>query len=274
MKISIVGGNGPMGALFKRFFEEQGHVVQPLGRKDEPHYKERLKDSDVVIITVPIAVTKEVILKIGPLVPRDSLLMDMTSLKVFPVETMLKAFKGEVVGTHPLFGPSLETLSGQTVVVTQARGEKWLSWLTETFTKNNITVTLSTPREHDRFMALTQCLRTLNTMVLSKVVKDNKLNPKHLLEYATPIFKGELWWIGRLFSQDPELYAGIQMENQMIGNVLEDYLSAGKELVDIIKRKDKEEFINFFEDSADYYKEILEEAKIRSNKMIDEIVRK
>ncbi len=273
MKISIVGGNGPMGALFKRFFEEQGHVVEPLGRKDEPHYKERLIDADVVIITVPIAVTREVILKVGPLIPPDSLLMDMTSLKVFPVETMLKAFKGEVIGTHPLFGPSLETLSGQTIVVTPARGEKWLPWLTEIFTENNITVTHSTPQEHDRFMALTQCIRTLNTMVLSKVVKDNELDPKQLLKYATPIFKGEMWWVGRLFSQDPELYAGIQMENRMIESVLEDYLSAGKELVDIIRRKEKEKFVNFFEESADYYKEILEEANIRSNKMIDEIVR-
>jgi len=135
MKISIVGGNGPMGALFKRFFEEQGHMVEPLGRKDEPYYKERLKDSDVVIITVPISVTNEVILKVGPFIRPDSLLMDMASIKVSPVETMLKAFKGEVIGTHPLFGPSLETLSGQTIVITPARGEKWLTWLTEIFTK-------------------------------------------------------------------------------------------------------------------------------------------
>jgi prephenate dehydrogenase len=274
MKISIVGGNGPMGILVKPFFEEQGHVVTPLGRKDEPHYEERLNDSDVVIITVPIAVTREVILKVGPLIPPDSLFMDMTSLKVFPVETMLKAFKGEVIGTHPLFGPSLDTLSGQTIVVTPARGEKWLAWLTEIFTKNNITVTLSTPQEHDRFMALTQCIRTLNTMVLSKVIQDKNLKPRQILEYATPIFKAEMWWVGRLFSQDPELYAGIHMENQMIGEVLEDYLCAGKALVDIITRKDKEAFVKFFKESADYYKEILEEARTRSDKMIDEIVRR
>ena len=274
MKIAIVGGNGPMGILFKRFFEKQGHVVTSLGRKDELHYAERLKDSDVVIITVPIAVTRAVIRKVGPLIPPNSLLMDMTSLKVFPVETMLEAFKGEVIGTHPLFGPSLETLSGQTIVVTPARGEKWLSWLTEIFTNNNIIVTLSTPQEHDRFMALTQGLRTLNTMVLSKVVQDKNLKPTQLLAYATPIFKAEMWWVGRLFSQDPELYAGIHMENQMIGEVLEDYLSAGKALVDIIMRKDKEGFVKFFKESADYYKEILEEARTRSDKMIDDIVRR
>jgi chorismate mutase/prephenate dehydrogenase len=110
-------------------------------------------------------------------------------------------------------------------------------------------------------------------MVLSKVIQEKNLQPREILEYATPIFKAEMWWVGRLFSQDPELYAGIHMENQMIGEVLGDYLSAGKALVDIITQKDKDGFVKFFKESADYYKEILEEARTRSDKMIDEIVR-
>jgi prephenate dehydrogenase len=273
MKISIVGGNGPMGALFKGFFEKEGHTVQPLGRKDEDFYKERLCDSDVVIVSVPISVTNEVIRKIGPFIDPDSLLMDMTSIKVSPVEEMLKAFPGEVVGTHPLFGPSIDSLSGQIVVITPARGEKGLLWLTDTYKRNNVKVTLATPEEHDRFMALTQCVRTLNTMVLSKLIMDNHLDPKTVLEYSTPIFKAEMWWVGRLFSQDPELYAGIQMNNNMIGSIFNDYLAAGKELVDIITRKNKGRFSEFFKESADYYKEILDEAQIRSNEMINEITR-
>lgn len=273
MKISIVGGNGPLGGLFKRFFEGHGYLVQPLGRKDGPFYKERLEGSDVVIISVPISVTKQVIRTIGPLVHPDSLLMDMTSLKGFPVRTMLDAFKGEVVGTHPLFGPPLETLEGQTIVITPGRGEKWLHWLKETFTKSAITVTMSTPEEHDRFMAFTQCMRTLNTMMLGKVIRENKVNPKKLMGYATPIFKSEMWWLGRLFSQDPDLYASIHMDNETAVKVLDDYLSAGKALVDIITRKDKEAFLQFFKDSVEYFEEIREEAQTRSDKMIEEIVR-
>ena len=55
--------------------------------------------------------------------------MDLTSVKQRPMAAMMSAFPGEVVGTHPLFGPGEETIEGRTMVLCQGRGERWFQWL-------------------------------------------------------------------------------------------------------------------------------------------------
>ena len=48
---------------------------------------------------------------------RGGLLMDVTSIKEAPVKAMLESTKASVVGTHPMFGPSVHSLQGQRVVL-------------------------------------------------------------------------------------------------------------------------------------------------------------
>jgi len=87
-------------------------------------------ESDIVLLSVPIAKTSEVIRQVAPCMRQGSLLMDVTSLKSEPMRAMIKhAPEGvEVIGTHPMFGPTMPALKGQTMILTPAAGrsEKWL----------------------------------------------------------------------------------------------------------------------------------------------------
>nr|HID57970.1 prephenate dehydrogenase/arogenate dehydrogenase family protein [Desulfobacterales bacterium] len=273
IRISIVGGKGQMGSLFKHFFEEKGHLVEVLGKEDEPFFEERLKDSDIVIVSVPINVTAEVIKKIGSCIKPESLLMDLTSIKTEPVKAMLSFSRCEVIGTHPLFGPKISSLKGQTVVLTPARGKSWLPWLLDIFGSAGIITTISTPERHDLLMALTQCIRHLNTMILSKLIREVGLDPQQIIKYSTPIFKAEIWWIGRLFSQDPALYADLQMKNPELTEILKLYSNAVDELVSMISKKNREEFFKFFKASRQYFGSIQDTAVAKSDKLVDEIVK-
>ena len=84
-------------------------------------------------MAVPISATADIIKRVGPLLTKDQLLMDLTSLKREPVKLMLANSNAQVIGCHPLFGPQLKDVSGQNVVLCPARGKKWLGWLKGVF---------------------------------------------------------------------------------------------------------------------------------------------
>lgn len=62
-------------------------------------------DAGMVIVSVPIHVTEQVIAQLPPL-PSDCILVDLASVKSGPLQAMLAAHDGPVLGLHPMFGPT------------------------------------------------------------------------------------------------------------------------------------------------------------------------
>ncbi|WP_409950393.1 prephenate dehydrogenase/arogenate dehydrogenase family protein, partial [Gemmatimonas sp.] len=121
--VAIIGGHGKIGRLLARLFGDLGHRLLLVDTDTTLRGAEAAAAADVTVISVPIDRTEAVIREVGPHVREDALLMDVTSLKEAPVRAMLEATRGSVVGTHPMFGPSVHTLQGQRVVLCRARGE-------------------------------------------------------------------------------------------------------------------------------------------------------
>src|SRR5437868_1118693 len=130
--VAIIGGQGRMGRLMERLFGELGHRVLVVDVDTTLRAEEAAAMADVTIVSVPIDATESVIRAVGPHVREDALLCDVTSVKESPVAAMLDASRGSVVGTHPMFGPSVHTLQGQRVVLCRARGDAWAEWLART----------------------------------------------------------------------------------------------------------------------------------------------
>ena len=119
--IAIIGGHGGMGRCFEHLFNLLGHEVLVADIDTERTGQEIAAEADVVMIAVNIESTLEVIKQIGPACREDALLLDITSIKQEPVEAMLRCTNCSVIGTHPLFGPTLHSLQGQRIVLTPAR---------------------------------------------------------------------------------------------------------------------------------------------------------
>ena len=128
-EIGIIGGTGGIGRWFADCFGKAGYRVHVTGRREGISLPELAARCRIVIVSVPIGATPEVIRQVGPLLPEDSLLMDFTSLKEDPLREMLAAARGEVVGCHPLFGPDCPSLEGQNIILCPGRGKSWLTWL-------------------------------------------------------------------------------------------------------------------------------------------------
>jgi prephenate dehydrogenase len=64
--------------------------------------------SDIVIPAVPISVFEDTIIELAKHIKKGSLVIDICSVKVYPIKTMLKYLpqSTQIIATHPMFGPS------------------------------------------------------------------------------------------------------------------------------------------------------------------------
>lgn len=217
--IGIIGGTGGMGRWFAAFFKQEGHPVIVSGKDRGPRPAEMAAVCPVVIVSVPIGATQEVIRQVGPHMRRDSLLMDLTSLKAAPVQAMLESSVSEVIGLHPLFGPSVPSLEGQNVAVCPARGDTWLPRVRGILEGRGARLVETTPERHDEVMAVVQVLNHLDTLVMGLAVRDTGISRAELGRFSTPLFRGKMEMIDRVFSR-PDLHAGIIRENPHTGRMI------------------------------------------------------
>ncbi|MBI2541090.1 prephenate dehydrogenase/arogenate dehydrogenase family protein [Candidatus Woesearchaeota archaeon] len=267
--IGIIGGTGQMGKFFKKFFESNGCKVLVSSRKTELKPEECAKQSDVVLISVPINAAVGVIKKVGPYVNKNSLLVDTASIKKAPVDAMLRYSKCEVAGMHPMFGPNLQTLKEQTIVICPARPRKLVKWLVGVLRKNGAKIKITTPEAHDKMMSLVQGLNHFSSLNAAHAMKKLGITIKDSLEYASPIYKLRMIMAGRMLNQDPKLYADIEIMNDGNMAALNAYLDSARKLDEIIRKKDRKAFVRYFNECAEFFGDFKKEAECTSDYLIE-----
>ena len=283
VKIAIIGGSGEFGRLFARIFAEEGHEVVITGRdaaKGE-HVAQEIgvrfsrdnigaaKWADVVIISVYIDNTLEVIEQVAPQVREGALLMDFTSVKVEPCRAMLAHAKPgvEIIGTHPMFGPRVKSFEGLVFILTPLRGEKWKRWLLSWLERHKARVIITTPEEHDRIMSVVQCLTHFTYISVAATLRELDIDVKYSRRFASPIYELMLDLIARIVGQNPHLYASIQMHNPLATGVHDAFIAQASRLKEIVARKDKRAFVEFMGRAARHMGDV-EAAMGRSDKAI------
>lgn len=259
--IGIIGGNGRMGNWFKIFFERNGLnvIISDLGTKLSNI--EIAKKADIVIVSVPIQKFSIVIKEIKPFLKSDSLLTDITSLKIQPLKEMSKCDCG-VLGMHPLFGPMAPNLENQNIVFCYQKNNYWVNFLKKLFQKNGAKIVEISAKEHDRQVAFMQALLHFINLSCANTFSKEKFKP--LSDFLTPVFKLQSLVIGRILSQDPYLYASIEMENPYFSSLLDSYYREVGRLRKTIKSKNYRNFEKQFHFSADVFSDFIKVAQKKS----------
>ncbi|MFA9409945.1 MAG: bifunctional chorismate mutase/prephenate dehydrogenase [Deltaproteobacteria bacterium] len=270
--IAIVGGEGGMGRSIQTLFSDLGHEVLSADLETELRPAEAAATADVVLISVPIRETRAVIEQIGPLVRKDALLMDVTSIKTDPMAAMLSSTEASVVGTHPMFGPGVNTYQGQRVVLCPGRGDAWLDWARQMFTARGLVISEATPAEHDSMMAIVQVLHHFKTQVLGMALSRTGAPLEETLRFTSPAYLLEAYVTGRHFAQSPDLYGPIEMLNPDSKQVIDTFRKAAAELAEILAAGDQQTFDQVFEDVRAFFGDFTDEALEQSGFLIDRLV--
>jgi prephenate dehydrogenase len=248
-----------MGRWLRRFFESQGLPVLVAGRHTPLTPQEMARLADVVLLSVPIPQVAAVVRDVAPHLRPEAALMDVTSVKTEPLATMMAHFPGEVVGTHPLFGPWREGVKGRSVVLCPGRGEKWLNWLKDLILNAGGRVKIATAQEHDRYMALVQGLTHFVLIALGATFRDLEVDLKELHDFATPTFHHILHLTQHHLGQDAVMYACIQLQNPANLPVLSGFEEMVAQLLGFVQSKDAYGLVRLLEDIRKYYLEHGEE---------------
>lgn len=270
--VALIGGAGAMGNVLTRLFRDLGHRVDVADLHTELTPEAAAARADVVVIGVPILATEEVIRRIGPLVRPDALLMDVTSVKSAPLAAMLESTRASVVGTHPMFGPTVHSLQGQRVVVCPGRGETWHDWLVTNLRARGLVVTEAGAEQHDRAMALVQVLTHFQTQVFGWALSRCGMPLHESRRFTSPAYLMELYVAARHFAQASDLYGPIEMLNPETGQVVAVFRKAAADLAEILEARDQARFDAMFAEVREFFGDFAREAVEQSSYLIDRLV--
>jgi chorismate mutase / prephenate dehydrogenase len=270
--VLIVGGRGSMGQYFRQWFSDAGYRVRILDRNDWNAVDQLTDGVDLAIVGVPIENTGQVVERLGPHLPPDCILADITSIKTPPVQAMLRAHPGPVVGLHPLFGPTTTSMDKQIIVVTPGRGDDACQWFIDQLTTWGGVIVKASPEEHDDIMGVVQTLRHFATFAFGQFLARRRIDLHRTLEFSSPIYRLELGMVGRLFSQDPALYSEIILASPERRELLKDYMASLNDNLDMIEKGDKAVFCKEFKKISEWFGSFSEQAMRESTYLIDKII--
>ena len=272
MLAGIIGGTGQMGRFFVEVFEAAGWEVIVSGTKTPLTNPDIAEMADLVMVSVPIRATVGVIRDIAPLLSEEQVFCDLTSLKAEPVRAMLES-RAEVIGLHPMFGPGAASLRGQTIVATPARCRpETLEGLLSIFRDQGAAITLSTPEDHDRMMAVIQGLTHFGTLAKAEAIRRTGADVGETLTFTSPVYRIEMGFVGRLLAQDAGLYGDILQMNPAVPEVLAVFEEAVRTLRAIVESGDDERFGAFFAANAGHYASFLRAATEETDDLINHVV--
>ena len=169
-KVKTIGiiGYGQFGSfihiLLKSFFGPELSVTW-CDSKDFKRRNAKLTDvvtADIVFVAVPLSVYAETIKVIAPLLGKDSIVVDVATVKKHTVEACKKYLKNKYyICTHPMFGPKSyqktnETVDGFRIVITDSTLPKSMLKKVEKFLQQKgFKIIHLSADEHDKYLAET-----------------------------------------------------------------------------------------------------------------------
>jgi prephenate dehydrogenase len=264
-KALVIGGAGGMGRWCSQALKSAGMDVSISSRKDASAIAKSLGvgvsqqskagEFDIIVLSVPMDALDGIVSEIAPMMRPGSLLMDLSSLKKEPVETMLghTSQDVEVIGTHPLFGPDIKDVRGRTIVIVPTeRSKKWFPIIHDALEKTGANIEITTAEDHDNKMAIVQGLTHFVHLAIARAYERMGADLKGLEPYKTPVFSISNDITGRILSQDPGMYALIQA-GEHVKQVRSEFEIACRELASDINEGRIDEFVKTLSSAAKYY---------------------
>lgn len=249
----IIGGRGEMGTWFKNLLETNGYLVTVSGSNDTEK-NENIAKADCVIFAVPIKKAPAIIKTISPLINKNSLVVDLSSITTDCVSA-LKETRLSAIAIHCLFGPAIPAIANQKVVFIEIKNHPLIAELQKLFQDKQAHVISMTAKEHDVTSAYIQALIHFVNLELAEI-----LAPHFPLKFSTPAFLSQYALITRVISgNSTELLAHIQLMNPYFRPLLKEFIEKQQYVLSLIEKQDEQKL-------EAHYKSIQKETMIEQKR--------
>jgi prephenate dehydrogenase len=283
MNVGIIGGSDGLGRTLIYYFRDDFNVFitgrdhkkgQRVAQEANVNYIESnaglANISDMLIISVPIQHTSEVIREVAPFMKEGSVMVDVTSIKEEPSKTMAEVLPDtiEYIPTHPIFGPRTTQLDNQVIVLTADKKGKWYDKVYRYLESKNMRIIETTAEKHDYMMSIVQVLTHFSFISTASAIEKLKVDLSETEDYESPIYNLMIDLIARIVAQNPYLTYNIQSMNNNGPKIRNTFAEAVVELRDVINNEDAEKFIEISVNATKHMGDI-KNALGRSDKAIN-----
>lgn len=224
-RVAIIGGSGLMGQWFSKFFASQGCIVTITGRryakclkiakrlkvKAEKSNTDAVKGADLVIISVMMRNFESTIKGISKDLVPGQIVVDITSVKVAPVNVMHRYLKGVLVlGTHPMFGPSASA-KGQNFILTptNAKEKSFAKEFSRYLHSMGVNPVVMAPGKHDQMISAMLSLTHFVGFVTGDTWRELRIHK--FMKTTSTSFRFLKSFVQSIVDSSPELYSYLQV---------------------------------------------------------------
>jgi prephenate dehydrogenase len=259
MNVGIIGGSDGLGKTLIYYLRDEFDVyITGRDHKKGRHVADEMNVnyiesneglaniSDILVVSVPIQHTCDVIREVAPFMKSGSVMIDVTSVKEGPTKTMGEALPESVeyIPTHPVFGPRTTRLDNQVIVLTADRKGKWYGKVYDYLASKNMRIIETSAEKHDFMMSIVQVLTHFSFISTASAIEKLRVDISETEDYESPIYNLMIDMIARIVSQNPYLTYNIQSMNSNGDKIRNTLAEAVLELRDVINNGDEEEFID------------------------------
>ena len=213
MKVGIIGGSDGLGKTLVYYFRDEFDVF--ISGRDHKKGKNVAEEmgvgyiesnaglaniSDILVISVPIHHTSDVIREVAPFMKTGTLMVDVTSVKEEPSRTMAEVLPESVeyIPTHPIFGPRTTRLDNQVIVLTPDKKGKWYDKVYRYLESKNMRIVETTAEKHDFMMSIVQILTHFSFISTASAIEKLKVDLNETEDYESPIYNLMIDLIARI----------------------------------------------------------------------------
>ena len=149
-----------------------------------------------------------------------------------------------MLGTHPLFGPGARSVANQNLVLTPTNDEEraLATKVSKYLEDRGAKVTVMTPQEHDEMMSIILGLAhfiaivSADTLLTAGALKSTEA-------IGSTTYKILLTLVESVLTEDPELYATLQMNLPRVPAIEKLFSKKAKEWTDLVANRNRQEFV-------------------------------
>ncbi len=273
--ITIIGWTSKFWQFWQRYFEEKWLHVIIASRSTKITPEQAVKQADIIIISVSIHSTVETIENLIPYIPPNKLLVDFTGIKSVATKALSSYSTGEVVATHPMFGPWITSLKDQNIAFDPVLPWEQWEYLKNIWKDDGANLLELSSAKHDELVAIMQSTVHIMSLMFGHLLKKRNMNIAELMKISTPNSRMQISILARFLNQEAALYTDMQTENTIYTHeILPDIEMYFRNLSSVIRNGRGDEFEQEFNSIKNYIGHEFLAKAMRVSSELDEHLKK
>lgn len=233
-EIAIIGAGGRMGSWITKYFVNNKNfrikaydknmysIEKQLKVKIEMDFNKCIKDSDIVILCIPLRIIPQMIDECSQIMKRNSVLIDISSIKSKSFISLSKIQNSILpICIHPMFGPGASHTTRLKILFIPVRNyTKELRFVRQLFQNFEI-LPIENAIKHDHIMAVVLGLNHYMNIIFADVIASHKY--QNLEIYSGNTFRIQCILSESILTDDIDLLTSLFKENPFIKKEIENF---------------------------------------------------